>query len=302
MDFVPRQPIPEQAPVLDRVPEVPFTGLQTLWLQVGGTLCNLACNHCFISCHPENHNIPMMTLATVRRHLEEAGRHGVQDIYITGGEVFLNPEIMQILEAILEYGPCHVLTNGTTLNAKRVGQLQAIQERRTHKLHFRVSLDSLDEQENDSVRGPNAFRQAVEGIRNLSRAGFPTHLTLVRSWDEDEDPAMEQQVMVFLRNLGAPQGRAKFLPGFLLGELEKTARQYHEHERVTERCFDNWPITNLQCSSSRMVTEDGVYVCPILVEEPAARMGGTLEETFRPYPLRHAACYTCRISGMSCKS
>ncbi len=302
MDFIPRQPIPDQAPVVDRVPEVPFTGLDTLWLQIGGTLCNLSCNHCFISCHPDNHNIPMMTLGQVRQVLEESRPQEVKDYYITGGEVFLNPEIMPILEAILEYGPCHVLTNGTTLNRKRVEDLRRIQDNRGHQLHFRVSLDSIDEKENDSVRGAHSFRQAVEGIRNLSRAGFPTHLTLVRSWDEDEDPVMEKKVLAFLKDLGAPEGRAKFLPGFLMGELEKTGRQYHEHERVTESCFDNWPITNLQCASSRMATAQGVYVCPILVEDVSARMGTTLEETFHPYPLRHSACYTCRISGMSCKS
>lgn len=302
MDFVPRQPVPETAPVIARIPEVPFTGLETLWLQVGGTLCNLSCNHCFISCHPENYNIPMMTLGKVRTHLEAAKTHGVRDIYITGGEVFLNPQIMEILEAILEYGPCHALTNGTTLNKKRVAQLKEIQSRSRHPLHFRVSLDSLDEKENDSVRGESSFHQATEGIRNLSAAGFPTHLTLVRSWDEEDDPIMEKKALQFLSDLGAPDGQAKFLPGFLMGELEKTAREYHENERVTEACFENWPITNLQCSSSRMATEDGVYVCPILVEEPSAKMGATLDDTLKPYPLSHAACYTCRISGMSCES
>ncbi|MFQ5483090.1 MAG: radical SAM protein, partial [Nitrospinaceae bacterium] len=165
-----------------------------------------------------------------------------------------------------------------------------------------VSLDSLDEAENDSVRGKNSFRQAVTGIRNLAAAGFPTYLTLVRSWDEAEDPAMEARVLEFLTGLNVPHPKAKFLPGFLLGELENTARAYHENERVTEQCFENWPITNLQCASSRMATAQGVYVCPILVEDATARMGATLKETLRPYPLRHSACYTCRISGMSCKS
>lgn len=127
-------------------------------------------------------------------------------------------------------------------------------------------------------------------------------MTLVRSWDEDDDPIMEKKALQFLSDLGAPDGQAKFLPGFLMGELEKTAREYHENERVTEACFENWPITNLQCSSSRMATEDGVYVCPILVEEPSAKMGSTLDDTLKPYPLSHAACYTCRISGMSCES
>src|SRR5690554_4071844 len=43
-------------------PELALEHLDTLWLQVSGTLCNLACLHCFISCGPKNNNHEMMTL------------------------------------------------------------------------------------------------------------------------------------------------------------------------------------------------------------------------------------------------
>ena len=302
MNLAPKVPIPEAAPVIETVPEVPMTGLETLWLQIGGTLCNLACTHCFISCHPKNDSIPFMTLGQVRQRLEESKLLGVEDYYITGGEVFLNPEIIEILAAILEYGPCHILTNGMLLTPKCVEQLVDIQNNRDHDLHFRVSLDSLDEKDNDAIRGENCYRLAMQGIANLSQAGFSTHLTMVRSWDDEEDPVWEEKALAFLREHGVPNPKVKFLPGFLLGELAKNEREYHEHERVTEKCFETFPVTSLQCASSRMATAQGVYVCPILVEEPSAKMGDTLEETLRPFPLSHSACYTCRISGMSCKS
>lgn len=302
LNLAPKVPVPEQAPVVQKVPEVPMVGLETLWLQVGGTLCNLACKHCFISCHPKNDTIPFMTLGQVRARLEESKRLGVQDYYITGGEVFLNPEIFEILSAILEYGPCHILTNGMLLTPARVERLTAIQAQAAHRMHFRVSLDSLDEKENDAIRGENCFRLAMKGIANLSRAGFSTHLTMVRSWDDDDDPIWEEKALRFLKEHHVPDPKVKFLPGFLLGELARNERNYHPHERVTEKCFESYPITNLQCASSRMATSQGVYVCPILVEEPSAKMGDTLEETLRPFPLSHSACYTCRISGMSCKS
>jgi AdoMet-dependent heme synthase len=59
---------------------------------------------------------------------------------------------------------------------------------------------------------------------------------------------------------------------------------------------------HLQCSSCRMVTDQGVWVCPILVNEPAARMGETLADALGPYPLRHAACWTCHVYGVSCRT
>ncbi|NIQ04029.1 MAG: radical SAM protein, partial [Nitrospinaceae bacterium] len=39
-----------------------------------------------------------------------------------------------------------------------------------------------------------------------------------------------------------------------------------------------------------------------LVDQEAARMGDRIEETLRPFPLDHSACYTCRVTGMTCKS
>ena len=282
--------------------EVPMAGLDTLWLQIGGTVCNLTCTHCFISCTPQNNNHPLMTLAQVQKHLEESKHLGIKDYYITGGEVFLNPELLEIYEAILAYGPCHTLTNGLLISKEKAQKLAALQSRAPNTLNFRVSLDSLDEKENDAIRGRNCFKLALRGIRYLAEAGFSAHLTMVRSWDDEDDPVMEVKALAFMREHGVTNPQVKFLPGFMMGELAVNERDYHPNERVTEKCFENFPITNLQCSSSRMVTAKGVYVCPILIEEDQARMGDTVEETLRPFPLYHSACYTCRVSGMSCKS
>src|SRR6266478_2984973 len=94
-------------------PLVELGHLDELWFQVGGTLCNLECRHCFISCSPHNHQFGFLALAAVRRALEESVRLGVKEYYFTGGEPFLNRDIVPILELALEYGPATVLTNGT---------------------------------------------------------------------------------------------------------------------------------------------------------------------------------------------
>jgi hypothetical protein len=49
-----------------------------------------------------------------------------------------------------------------------------------------------------------------------------------------------------------------------------------------------------------MVTDRGVFVCPILIETPEARLGATLTEAMRPFSIRHAACYTCWQHGALC--
>jgi sulfatase maturation enzyme AslB (radical SAM superfamily) len=98
---------------------VELTSLDTLWFQAGGTVCNLACTHCFISCSPTNHTHELMRLDEVERYLEEAVRLGVREYYFTGGEPFLNPDMEAILEATLRIGPASVLTNGLLLDPAR---------------------------------------------------------------------------------------------------------------------------------------------------------------------------------------
>ncbi len=285
-----------------KIPEVPLIRLETLWMQVGGTLCNLQCTHCFISCGPQNHTHEMMTLQQVKTTLEESKELGVQDYYITGGEVFINPEIFEILEAILSFGPLDVLTNGTLITQEKAEKLKEIQGRSDHPLRFRVSMESFDEAENDKIRGQGAYRRAVEGIRNLSESGFSPILTITRNWDEKSDAEMEGRFLDFLKQNKVQKPRIKILPGFLLGRLAENIRQYQDDEYVTEKCFEDFDMTNLQCSSSRMVTGKGVYVCPILVEHDTAKMGDTLKDTLHPFPMAHSACYTCRVTGMTCKS
>ena len=96
-------------------PRVSLRSLDTLWFQVGGTVCNLACTHCFISCSPTNHTHELMSLAEVERHLADARRLGVREFYFTGGEPFLHRDMVAILERTLEYGPATVLTNATVM-------------------------------------------------------------------------------------------------------------------------------------------------------------------------------------------
>jgi MoaA/NifB/PqqE/SkfB family radical SAM enzyme len=284
------------------IPQVPLKGLETLWLQVGGTLCNLECTHCFISCGPKNYTISMMTLAQVKERLKESDKLGVKDYYITGGEVFINPEIFEILKTILSYGPLDVLTNGTLITPDKAKRLGEIQKTSKNHLRFRISMEHFEESKNDQVRGANSYFKAKEGIVNLVEVGFSPILSVTRTWEEERDSEVEAQFIEFLKINGVPQPQIKIIPGFLLGKLASNKRNYTKEEFVTDKCFENFDITQLQCASSRMATGNGVYVCPILVDNPAAKMGNTISETMRPFSLIHSACYTCRVTGMTCKT
>src|SRR3954447_21600546 len=97
-------------------PTAPLSALDTVWFQLPGTLCNIACLHCFITCGPKETRVPMMPGGDVRRVLDEAVALGVRDYYFTGGEPMLHPEFWGLCEDVLAHGPLTVLTNGILID------------------------------------------------------------------------------------------------------------------------------------------------------------------------------------------
>src|SRR5207237_8361124 len=91
------------------------------------------------------------------------------------------------------------------------------------------------------------------------------------------------RVCELIRSFGLTKQRLKVLPLFRIGAEEKRTRAYEDWERIRVDELSEADAEMLQCSSCRMVTSKGVYVCPILIETPEARMGETLAETLRQF-------------------
>ena len=285
------------------MPKVYLKQLETLWFQVTGTHCNLQCIHCFISCGPKSNTLDILGLDVIRRYLNEALTLGVKEFYFTGGEPFLHPEIADILQEALKYGPTTVLSNGTLITEGLSQTLAQASRISKHKVEFRVSLESFIEEENDQVRGMGSFKRAIRGIQSLVHAGFNPIIT-VADWPKygKFTNEMTEGFQSLEHALNIPQLRLKKLPLVLLGRCAEFVRPYDKSERVTEKCFDNYPMDTLQCTTSRIVTSKGVFVCPILIAAPKAWMGWTLRESLVPYSMESPACYTCRTSGLTCKN
>lgn len=283
-------------------PTVQLRTLDTLWFQVAGTLCNLACTHCFVSCSPTNHTHEMLGLQEVRRHLADAAALGVREYYFTGGEPFLNSEMEAILAAALEVGPATVLTNGLLLDPARCARLKALADGTEYSLDFRVSLDGYDAATNDPIRGQGTFEKILGGIRNLHDAGLNPVITVTEVCPDAGTDAGKARFFELLRAMGIEKPRLKILPVFRIGAEAERGGAYESWQRLREGDAPEGSWDHLQCSTCRMVTSQGVWVCPILVNEPAARMGATLADTLGGFPLEHPACWTCHAFGVSCRT
>ncbi len=285
-----------------RHPRVPMIGLDTVWFQVAGTVCNLRCTHCFISCSPDNRSHAMMSLAEVRRHLQEASSLGVREYYFTGGEPFMNRDLLPILAETLRLGPATVLTNGLFLDDAVCRRLREIAGASEYSLDIRVSLDGWEPQDNDRIRGAGTFRRAVEGISALWRAGINPVVTVTEAAEGVGSADGRRRFLDRLRSLGLERPRLKVLPLFRIGAEERRSGGYRPSERLDADQVTRESLERLQCSSGRMVTSLGVYVCPILLDEPRARMGDSLAETLRPFELAYGSCHTCHARGVTCST
>jgi AdoMet-dependent heme synthase len=283
-------------------PSVPFIAFDTLWFHVAGSLCNLQCTHCFVSASPTNHSHEMLSLETVRRHLAEAERLGVKEYYFTGGEPFLNHEIFEILEAALAQGPVCVLTNGLLIRRDTAERLRQLSDAASYSLDLRISIDGWDAATNDPVRGAGTFERILLGIRHLAAVGLNPVLTVTEACQGAGTAEGRARFLAFIREIGLSKPRLKVMPLLRLGaEVERT-RSYASWESLKGQVLTRAEASALVCSSGRMVTSRGVFVCPILVDFDAARMGETLGETQRDFPLRFRACYTCHAEGLSCRT
>ncbi|MGH7139912.1 MAG: radical SAM protein [Pirellulales bacterium] len=283
-------------------PLVHLSSLDHLWFQVTGTRCNLTCHHCFISCSPKNDRFGYLSFQQVQHALVESVGLGVKEYYFTGGEPFLHPEVVAMLVETLHYGPATVLTNGTVLNNEWLTELATAERESLYSLEFRVSIDGFSPETNDPIRGTGTFERAMRGVVQLVEHGFLPIITAARTWPDADEPEIVGRFLEMLKSRGYVRPRLKLLPTLRLGaEVERT-HGYSATERVDEQMMVGFDASQLICEHSRIVTDRGVYVCPILIESPDARLGDSLAESLRPFAIRHGACFTCYQYGAICSN
>src|ERR1700748_1813480 len=122
--------------------QVALRALDTLWFNTG-TLCNLTCHNCYIESSPRNDQLAYLTRSDVLGYLDEIVREGLSTrlIGFTGGEPFMNRDIIVMLNDVLERGfDALVLTNAMKPMRRLRPQLLELRERYGERLRFRVSL------------------------------------------------------------------------------------------------------------------------------------------------------------------
>jgi hypothetical protein len=286
---------------------VAWSGLKTLWFNTG-TLCNITCANCYIDSSPTNDRLVYLTRADVEPYLAELTQ--TAEIGITGGEPFMAPEIIAILDGALARGhTLLVLTNAMRpmMRPRVQAGLADLAARYPGRMTLRVSLDSHDSAAHDAERGQGAFAEACTGLKWITAAGIPLALAGRKALHEDE-PAARDGYRALIASLGLALDAADSRQLVLFPEM--IARD--DPPEITTAC---WGILNktpdsIMCASQRMVVRrkgaasPRVLACTLLVDDPAFDLGSTLADaTARPVKLNHPWCASfCVLGGASCSA
>ncbi|WP_352422465.1 radical SAM protein [Proteiniphilum sp.] len=134
--------------------------------------CNLKCKHCFESSSFELRKPAPIDLDLAKKVFEQMDYMSVSQLKITGGEVLTIPNFMEILELSLKFRfQVMILTNGILLNDKLIEKLRA------KNVLIGLSLDGVDKETHEGLRGRGSFKRLDINLKKLKEAGIKYSLT-----------------------------------------------------------------------------------------------------------------------------
>lgn len=285
---------------------VPLAKLDTLWLNTG-TLCNLACATCYIESSPTNDALVYLSVEHAARYLDEAQAMETREIGFTGGEPFMNPDMMAMLEDTLERGfEALVLTNAMKPMRRHETALLDLRERFGDKLTLRVSLDHHTSAVHEAERGARSWEPAMEGLRWLSENEFSIAVAGRLLPEEGEVQARDCYALLFEREGIAIDARD---PARLVLFPEMDAGK-----DIAEITTDCWGIlgkspADVMCNTSRMIVHrkgeptPRVVACTLIPYDEGFDLGDTLAQASCDVPLNHPHCARfCVLGGASCSA
>ena len=284
--------------------QVALHALDTLWFNTG-TLCNLTCRNCYIESSPRNDRLAYLSLADVEKYLDEIACEelGTRTIGFTGGEPFMNPQFLDMLELVLARGfRAMVLTNA-------MRPMRRLRERLRPLLRFgtaltiRVSVDHYTPAVHEQERGARSWAPTIDGLAWLAAEGFQVHVA-GRRFSNEPEPAIRDGFRKLFAGLNVPIDADDGERLMLFPEMDVSV----DVPEITEAC---WGILkkspgDVMCASSRMVVrrrdaEPTVVACTLLPYDLAFDLGSTLWDAAGSVALNHPHCSKfCILGGAAC--
>lgn len=282
---------------------VNFNGLKTLWFNTG-TLCNLSCKDCYIESSPRNDRLLYLSHEDVCKYLNEIETSNIncKSIGITGGEPFMNKDIIKIISTCLNKDrELLILTNAMQPLQNKKCMLLNFQE--NNNLKFRISLDHYTKEKHEKIRGKNSWDKTINGIIWLHNNNFNISIAS-RSLYENEKLLRKGYKNLFEQlNLNLDVCNNNDL--VLFPEMNNLT----DTPEITTACWSLLGVNpnNLMCSNSRMIVKrkennkTHVVACTLLPYTKEYDYGEDLNNSFKKTYLNHPHCSKfCVLGGANC--
>jgi uncharacterized Fe-S cluster-containing radical SAM superfamily protein len=293
----------------ERRATVPLSNPQTLWFNTG-TLCNITCVNCYIESSPTNDALVYMSAQEVTDYLDELDtlNWGLREIAFTGGEPFMNPQMIEMARLSLERGyEVLILTNAMVPMQRpnvKAGLLD-LNKAFPGKLNLRISLDHWSEEHHDEMRGKGSFKRTLQGMDWLRENDFSMAVAARSLWGETDAQARAGFKSLYTEKSYAIDSQNPAMT-MIFPEMDANVD-------VPEITTDCWGILNISpdsvmCSSSRMVVKrkgeaPSVVACTLLPYEREFDLGHSLKEAEKDVSLNHPHCSKfCVLGGASCSA
>jgi Radical SAM superfamily/4Fe-4S single cluster domain len=287
---------------------VDFDGFKTVWFNTG-TLCNITCTNCYIESSPTNDRLVYLTTSDIVPYLDELEAADFIEIGFTGGEPFLNPDIIAMTRLALERGhSVLMLTNAMRPMMRprvQAGIVELIKDF-GDRLTFRVSLDHCSAELHDTERGVGGFEETCDGIDWLASQRAKIAIAGRTMWGENADSETAGYHDLINRR-GWPINTTDPLSLILFPEMDARV----DVPEITPACWSILGVdpTGLMCATSRMVVKRKgaaapvVLACTLLPYDTAFEMGQTLAGAQSNVKLNHPHCAKfCVLGGGSCSA
>ena len=123
--------------------------------------CNLRCSYCSVASSPTARR-RSMPFDRFRDLIDEAVAEGFTEVYVTGGEPFMEPDVVTMLEYASDRLQTVALTNAMLFRGRQRTELERLVGRK--QLVLQTSIDGATAAAHDYNRGEGSWARTMEGL------------------------------------------------------------------------------------------------------------------------------------------
>lgn len=193
-----------------------------------------------------------------------------------------HPDFNAILRLCLKRSNVCICTNGSFINEKKTRFLKKVEDESEYQIFFKLSLAHYEEVRNDDVRYRGAYRHVVFAIKHILKYEFTPIITVANFYNLSYEEILEGFSYMCKKN------------GFNLNCSNLEVLPWHNPTCEDDTCEN--VCEHFDCESSRVLTVNGVYVCPFLTSDYRGRCGSSFVDFNKKSSLETSFCNTCMKS------